>query len=250
MSKYFIFIDETGNNDQEDFFALGCLLVPVESMGEYYEILNIQFSKIIYRIKEVEKNLEKKLSKEDLIKFLKGRNAPYEVKFKNINDSIKEEYKWFLSKYFYFENVKFCGLVIDKKKYPDPERMSHFDVYINQLVMLLKNNVSDDDEFVVLPDNISIPRGKNYENELFDKLNGKNKKCFGVHRLNSHSNLFLQATDLLIGAIVYDFKSKDKRKECKNEVLNYVKKKTGMKSFKKNNTVKLPNYFSVWIYKR
>ena len=93
MAKFFIFIDETGNNDQENFFGLGCLLVPVENIGEYYEILNKQFSKIVLQIKEKEKFLEKELPKDDLLKFLKGRRYPYEIKFKNINANIREQYK-------------------------------------------------------------------------------------------------------------------------------------------------------------
>lgn len=250
MAKFFIFIDETGNNDQENFFGLGCLLVPVENIGEYYEILNKQFSKIVLQIKEKEKFLEKELPKDDLLKFLKGRRHPYEIKFKNINANIREQYKWILSKYFKFESVKFCGLIIDKEKYPNPKGMTHFDIYINRLVMLLKNNVSDKDEFVVLSDNISIPRGRNYEKELLIKLNRSNKKCFGVHRINSHSNLFLQMVDLLIGGIAYDFKDKNERSEHKNDILTYIKRKTGIGDFTNNVTKDNPNYFSVWIYQK
>jgi hypothetical protein len=77
---------------------------------------------------------------------------------------------WLLTQYFKFEDAKFCALVIDKQKYPSPNGMKYFDVYINELSMLLKNNFTNDDEFVVLPDSITCPNNRNYELELQEKL--------------------------------------------------------------------------------
>lgn len=56
--------------------------------------------------------------------------------------------------------------------------MTYFDAYLNQLTMLLKNNFSEQDEFVILPDSITVPVGRNYESELTQKLQSKKRDCF------------------------------------------------------------------------
>ena len=85
--------------------------------------------------------------------------------------------------------------------------MDYFDVYMNQLSMLIRNNVNSA-SFVVLPDDITVPKGKSYEQTLSNNLSSKyNKDCFGVCRIESHSSLFVQLVDILVGAVVYDFKN-------------------------------------------
>jgi hypothetical protein len=83
--------------------------------------------------------------------------------------------------------------------------MSHFDVYINQLCMLINNNIGDD-ECIILPDDITVPSGCNYENSLMRKLESKSKKCLAIHRIESHASIFLQMVDVLVGGVLYDFK--------------------------------------------
>jgi len=59
--KYFVFVDESGNNAQEEFFALGALFISSESIGEYYNDLNKVRSKILTQVKHKEQELEKSL---------------------------------------------------------------------------------------------------------------------------------------------------------------------------------------------
>lgn len=245
--KYFIFIDETGNNTQDKYFGLGCLIIPTNKIGEYHERLKIKYGQIHTQVKNHEINLEKNLKNEDLINFLKGRKGMYEMKFQNINKNTENQYKWLISEYFKFEDAKFCGLIIDKDKYPNPKEMSHFDAYINQLVMLVKSNIKDE-SFVLIPDDITVPKGKEYESFAMDRFLKNNKKCFGIHRIESHSSLFIQMADVLIGSIIYEFQKGKKlpKQAISQKVLEKLKIQTFQKSFTKN----IPNYFSVWIYKK
>lgn len=246
--KYFVFVDESGNNDQENLFLLGCLFVPSEKIGEYYDLLQKIKAKIVGKVKRKEKELEQKLSGSDLVNFYKGRRSGYEIKFKHINDTVSEEYTWLVSQYFKFPDVRYCCLVIDKQKYPHPEKLSFFDVYINQISMLLNNNIKDNEEIVLLPDDITISGDMAYEDAVLEKLRNSEKNIFGVHRLESHADVFVQMTDLLTGSILYDLRPGTK--PSKTKVVDKIKKKINRQDLGQSLTVKQPNYFSVWKYKR
>ncbi len=245
--KFFVFVDESGNNDQENLFLIGCLFVPVEKIGEYHELLNKVKSKIITKVKQKELELVKKLEQSDLINFYKGRRTSYEIKFKHINATVSEEYRWLISQYFKFPDVRYCCLVIDKSKYPNPSHMSFYEIYINQLVMLLKNNIKENEEIVLLPDDITISGDGNYESLVNNKLIEKGKNIFGTHRLDSHSNIFIQMTDVLTGAVLYDMRKLSHAE--KQKVVDKVREKTELENLGQNITARqCPNYFSVWIY--
>lgn len=246
--KYFVFVDETGNNSQERFFGLGALLIPVEKLGEYYELLRVRYDKMFSLVKGKESEIMNSLKGEELSKFLKGRRGVYEMKFKNINNTTLKSYKWLISQYFKFEKARYCCLVIDKKECSCPEGMSYFDIYLNQLAMLLRNNFSAEDEFVVLPDEISISGDKIYEDVLLSKLRKNEKNCFGVHRLQSHSSVFLQMVDVLTGAVTYEYT--EAAKPVKLEIVEKIKEKLGVTSFENNFTKNQPNYFSLWIFRQ
>lgn len=245
--KYFIFIDESWVAHQDRYLWIGCLLIPYSKVWEYSDLLKVKYDQIYTKVKEQEKYLFNTLSWDDLFNFLKWRKTQYEMKFKNINSNTSQQYEWLISQYFKFSNARFCCLVIDKEKYPLPTDMSYFDTYINQLTMLIKNNVWDS-EFVVLPDDITIPRWRNYESELYKKLKNFKKNCFWVCRLESHSNLFLQMVDILTGVVIYDFKKWVNSN--KSIILDKVKSKLWIRSLTKSLTVSSSNYFSIWKYKK
>ena len=203
--KYFVFVDETGVNYSDKYFGIGCLMVPVDKIGEYYRVLQSQRGKIITAVKKKEEEIALELDAESLVKFYKGRRAPYEMKFKNINASTVQQYEWLIYHYFKMPELRFCCLIIDRHFDKPPAQFSNFDLYIERLFMLLKNNVGDA-EFVVLPDDITTPKQNCYESSLLTKLVDSGKKCFGVHRLESHSSIFVQMVDVLVGACVFDLK--------------------------------------------
>jgi Protein of unknown function (DUF3800) len=247
MGRYFVFADETGNNAQDQFLGIGCLLVPVEKIGEYHERLKSKYGQIFSAVKMKEEELVARLSCEDLRKFAKGRTTPYEMKFKNINSTTLQRYEWLISEYFLFSECHFCCLIIDRHANPIPTGMDYLDAYLNSLFMLVKNNVGNH-EFIFLPDDISVPSGKSYESIMRKKCENASKRCLAIHRLASHSSLFLQLVDVLIGAVAYECKGGTDQFRLK--ICNKIQSKIGVNTLNCNFTKKLPNYFSVWIYKK
>lgn len=246
LMKYFVFIDETGTSLQDEYFWLWCLIIPQHKIWEYNSLLQRKYDQIIGMMKMKETELLSTLSKEQYTSYLQWRKAPYEMKFKNINATTLEGYRRLFSQYFKLTEAKFCALVINRRQYPFPQNMTYFDAYLNQLTMLLKNNFSEQDEFVILPDSITVPVGRNYESELTQKLQSKKRDCFWVCRIESHSSLFLQMIDCLIWAVVYD--NKHWTNSNKVAIIEKIKKKINKKSLSENITVHAPNYFSIWKY--
>lgn len=250
-NNYFVFVDESGNNEQEDLFALGVLFVPANKIGAYYESLHKVKSKIVTKVKLKEKELEQTLSQEDLLNFYKGRRREYELKFKNINQTVAEEYTWLISQYFKFSDVRFTCLVIDKSKYPDPDGMSFYDVYMTQLEMLLRNTIKDGENIVLLPDDITITgdhKYKIYEDDINGRMLKRNKNIVGTHRVESHSDIFVQMTDVLTGAVLFEFKKATNKH--KRRIVEKVKEKLNVSNLAGRFTKEAPNYFSVWPYER
>ncbi len=244
--KYFIFVDESGTNKQERYFGVGCLLVPVSKIGLYYQVLSRPIERIYSKVIEKNSELLQQLDVSDKLKFLKGRmEKPYEAKFKNINASTFEQYRRLITDYFRCDDMRFCCLIIDKEKDNPPTEMSYYQIYLQRLSLLLRNNVNEAD-FVLLPDNITTPVGVDYESDLRKNLVNKySKNCFGVHRIESHSSVFLQMVDVLTGAVTYEFKQG--KKECKKAVVQKIKEKIGRSSLVCDFTKNTPNYFSVWL---
>jgi len=59
--KYFIFMDESGNNTQDRFFILGILIVKIEEISELFNFLENISSKIKSRSRE---RMTKRIDKE------------------------------------------------------------------------------------------------------------------------------------------------------------------------------------------
>ena len=248
IMKYFVFVDESWTWTKDQYFWLWCLIIPNYKIWEYNSFLQKKHDQIFTLTKQNEINMLKSLSWTDRENFLIWRNSPYEMKFKNINKTTLQWYLRLLSQYFKFEKAKFCVLVIDKYIYPFPKWMTYFDTYLNTLTMLLKNNFSDNDEFVILPDSISSSDWRNYELELQNRLIKVNKKCFWVCRLDSRSNLFIQTTDCLIWAVLADYKNI--KNESKLIFVSKLKEKLWINSLQQSIRLNKPNYFSIRNYQK
>ncbi|MBU1255652.1 DUF3800 domain-containing protein, partial [Patescibacteria group bacterium] len=69
--KYFIFMDESGNNTQDRFFILGILMVKVEEIPELFNFLENISSKIKSRSREkMIKRIDKEYKDEGVEKVL------------------------------------------------------------------------------------------------------------------------------------------------------------------------------------
>lgn len=243
MAKYFVFVDESGTAKQDPFFLLWCLIIPQEKIGEYNAILWRPHDFTIAKIKEKELCILSTMTDQEKIRFLSKRRNPYEMKFRNINETTLKWYEWLLSAYFKLPDVKFCCSILDRKKDWFLNSVNYLDAYMQQLSWLLSQNFQNDDIFVVLPDSITVSSDRNYEQELTEKLQQQGKQCFWVCRIESHSSIFLQTVDCLIGAVMYD--NRNLPNKNKISIVNKVKEKLWVSDFKTTFTVSNPNYFSV-----
>ena len=248
MAKYFVFVDESWTAKQDPFFLLWCLIIPQEKIWEYNSMLEKAHDFTVAKIKEKETQMLATMSDAEKINFLWKRWFPYEMKFRNINETTIKWYEWLISSYFKFPDVRFCCLVIDRSKYSFPDNVSYLDAYMKHLSTLLKNNFSENDIFVVLPDSITVSSDRNYEQELTERLQQAWRQCFWVCRIESHSSIFLQTVDCLIWSVMYD--NRNLPNENKIYIANKVKEKLWVSNFKENFTKHKPNYFSVWHYKK
>ena len=105
---------------------------------------------------------------------------------------------------------------------------------------------------IVLADYISTPDNVHFEvdikhnmNEYFNRL-----AIYGVHRIDSIGVNLIQVTDLLLGAVVYEFKYKNKIVSGDNNKINtykYIQNKVRVKNFTDGIEKK---EFNVIVYKK
>jgi hypothetical protein len=262
-NKYFIFMDESGNNAQERFFVLGILIVPIDEVGPLFDFLENISAKIKTRSREkMLERIDNDFKSNNLDKILEQAKSikSFEMKFRSINKENQDLYIHILHKYFKQKNYRFSAIVIDRQgKEFKPDNMSHWDRYLNNAAMLIVNNIKNiaDGEFVVVADQITQPTNHHpYENYLCTKIKerliAKNilpESLFGSIRIESHSATFLQLVDIFVGAIGYDFLGEDK--ERKEGFMKIFREKLGVQGKIQNNITKnSPNYFSVWKYEK
>lgn len=149
MKNYFAFIDESGNPTQERFFGLGLLIVDDE-IGDFYDSIkpfydkarDIAHSNKLARIVELSKQKEL-----DQISEIAKSGKRFELKFKYINATNNSIYTSLIDRYFSFQSVRFCALVIDKQKFEGNNRwqpvLNPWDTYILQAAMLIANNIKN-----------------------------------------------------------------------------------------------------------
>ena len=175
--KYFIFMDESGNNAQDRFFVLGILMVPVDEVGPLFDFLENISSKIKTRSREkMCKRINDDFKNNHIDKVLEQAKSDksFEMKFSTINKENQDLYIHILHKYFKQKNYRFSSIVLDRQdKDFKPDRMTHWDRYLNNVAMLVVNNIRKitNGEFVLVADQISQPENNHpYENYLCEKI--------------------------------------------------------------------------------
>ncbi len=259
--KYFIFMDESGNNVQDRFFVLGILMIPIDEVGKLFDFLENISSKIKTRSQEkMRERIDTDFKNNHLDKVLEQAKSSrsFEMKFKSINQENQDLYIHILHKYFKQSNYRFSAIVFDRQSNDfKPDGMSHWDRYLNNAAMLITSNIKSivNGEFVLIADQISQPEDHHpYENYLCSKICERLKakgaspeSLFGTIRIESHSATFLQLVDIFVGAIGYDFIGEDK--ERKTEFMKILREKLAIRGkIQSGFTKNTPNYFSVWKY--
>jgi len=170
-------MDESGNNAQDRFFVLGILMVPVDEVGPLFDFLENISSKIKTRSREkmCERiNNDFKNNRIDKVLEQAKSTKSFEMKFSTINKENQDLYIHILHKYFKQKNYRFSSIVLDRQdKDFKPDRMTHWDRYLNNVAMLVVNNIRKitNGEFVLVADQISQPENNHpYENYLCEKI--------------------------------------------------------------------------------
>ena len=223
----FVFFDETGsvNDVNNRFFGLGM----VKCMQPYFLDTKIRKIRGTYRFyDEIKSN---KISKKNFLVIENIINAIFET-----------------------PGISFSCIVIDKNSV-DFEKEFKNNPYLAYQIFteeLLKKNIKRNELLIVLADYISTPDNVHFEvdikhnmNEYFNRL-----AICGVHRIDSIGVNLIQVTDLLLGAVVYEFKYKNKIVSGDNNKINtykYIQNKVRVKNFTDGIEKK---EFNVIVYKK
>jgi hypothetical protein len=207
----FVFMDETGSiNDKSNrFFALGM----IKCMQPHF--LDYQ------------------------IRLLRQRRKVFdELKWNSISKYKAQFIKEVIDITELTRGIRFSAMVVNKQDNDFSELFNDnpYTAYQKLTEVLLKRGVKQNEVLTVLADYVTTPEEIHFEvdvkhsiNEQFDRL-----AIAGVHRIDSRGTNLLQINDIYLGAVIYDFKLKHKLVKgdrYKKQILNYLKRKLGVKSF-------------------
>lgn len=265
MKHYFAFIDESGNGSSEPFFGLGVLLV--EDVGSLYDAIKPHYDRAVDIAKlQKEKTVNELLMNEqfgELAAIAKsGKN--FELKFKMVNFTNNTVYQELVRTYFKFPGCRFSAIVIDRQDpsfKPNEMFASPWQMYLSYAATLLASNINNlgDSRICVLADDLTKPRtiGATFEESLQQKIHqklkndGMDRSVFHIARLESHSSLMIQLVDVLLGAVLYDFKKErgligERLAQRQEPVVQEIRSAIQQESLAGHFTVNKPNYFNVW----
>lgn len=266
--NYFAFIDESGNLASERYFGIGMLLIKdagslYDTIKPFYDkardIARAQKEKIITDYLKNNKN-------EELAAIAKA-SVGFELKFKYINFTNNAVYAELLRKYFTFPECRFSAIVVDRqdKDFKPQEVFANpWSMYLSYSALLLSGNMNNLSgcNVCVLADDLTKPRAitATFEDALYSKITQKLKSdgfargIFNATRLESHASLMLQIVDILLGAVLYDFKKaqgliSEKLGQRQEMAVQVIREMIGRSSLAEHFTANTPSYFNVWKMK-
>ena len=259
-------MDESGNNAEDQYFALWLLFVPVNYIGYVYDDM-ISFYD---RAKDIAKNIKTikiqefidKHNFDDLKKILSS-STHFELKFKNINFTNKDIYKWMIDKVCSYHNIQYATFIVDKSKRDNTQ--SYRDNYIKYASLGVSENMDNQHEYIFISDSITQPKKekqiwKQFENYLtnfiknhLSELGKRNDNFLWALRIESHSSVLLQLTDTMLWCIMFYLRNQtrtisDKTALKKGFVAETLKRKLGNIDFFTSQTIENPFIFSIKHY--
>lgn len=205
----FCFFDETGllNSSRDKFFGVG--MIKIQKPEELY--LKI-------------KHLRDELAFYDELKWhdIYTKNAPIMNKFVDL--------------FFEYGKAKFSCYIFQKS---DLDLKQHFDgnlysAYLGLANMQICSNLNANESAVLIMDDLSTPRDFVFESKLKQKINRKLERnaAYGVCRFYSKGVELIQLTDIMLGAVSYDYKIKNGLITgpgvAKRSVLDHFKSRSGL----------------------
>lgn len=262
------FIDASGNFDLIDrFFGVGMLTV--ESPGPLTDKLQLIFQRVLaisqgHRDQRLNSLISENKFHEAITMLKKTKR--FELKYDRITPTKFGQYKEMINLFLKSGQCRFSCMIIDRKKseYDGAFFKTMWDAYssyISTLVVPELCNFPENEMFLVLDE---IPKPKSSPLSLEEVVAEKiNKRIFrkyqdkqlanvcGAIRIESHSNLLMQLTDVLLGCTMFDFKKSanivsEKLMKQKGEVVLELKKGLGRSTLAETFTVHKPVYFHVW----
>ena len=196
---------------------------------------------------------------------------PYKLysKIKTIRDKnhFYDEMKW---NWIYYKNAplmnKFIDIFLTERKVNfsctifkknELDLQKHFSgdlwrAYESFSIIELEGNIGINESVAVLADDVSAPPNLEFEKHVRDRINKKFSRLavHGICRVYSKGVELIQLTDLLLGAIIYDLKLREKLipkpSKAKQKVLSHLKRASGISDFAKDVR---NSKFNVWIFK-
>ena len=207
----FCFMDETGslNYKTDPYFTIGMI-----KMSQPYYLQ----SKILYE-----------------------RNKKHfydEMKFNKLSKKNIGFAKFLIESFLDTRSISFYSYTTDKNSPYFNKNFggNHWKAYQNITLKLLDATLSEKEILILVADHITTPKTVRFEVDVKKKFNSYKKRLAlaGVCRFDSRTNDLLQVIDLIIGAITYDLKFKNKLvsgDKHKLGLLNFLKENLGIKSF-------------------
>jgi len=225
-NTYFCFLDETGllNREEDRFFALG--------------MIKCHYPHKLYLP----------------IKFLKDKNHFYdEIKWNKVGRKNLPIMRRLIELFIEARGFYFDCLILDKNNLDFKKHFQNnfWKVYESFTMLLIKGNLGRREQVCVIADYYPSPRKTNFEQNVETKINKKfgRQAIAGVCRIDSKGSEILQMADLIMGAILYEFKIKEnlikKPSKHKRNLLKYLKKISKVKSFYpefRNNKFNIMNF--------
>ncbi len=219
----FCFIDSSGIIKSDPFFGTGLLIV--KNIGDMADKLNKNSQPAKEKARQNKNTQIDHLlangQKEEVIKLLRN-NSRFEMKFDNVRASVEIYYERMIDIFLSDKDNRFSAMIVDKQN-PQfdgdgiEDAWETYTKYAANLIVAELKNLKGDKLCIVL-DEITRPRNKplSLEDTLLSKIRTEVTKdptlnfddIFGAFSIESHSNFLLQMSDLLLGAVMYDYKKK------------------------------------------
>jgi hypothetical protein len=140
---------------------------------------------------------------------------------------------------FFSSDATFSAFVTDKRKHDVIGRFGgQFKAYECLARQLVRGSVRRGEVMWVIADEYSTPPAETFEENVRDYVNGQLRRqaVAGVCRMRSHGIDLLQLIDLILGAVVYEYKARTgvvspSAYKPKAKLLAHLKSRAGAKTF-------------------